>query len=122
MSDDVISVLQFSNGTVRGGLEEHILMLLRGFDDARPAPVTTSSSTIGAALKNLSTGLTGCRRERRCRYAIPRVAVCAGRSKCGNAYRLRWPMHWAPASCVGFRSFASAKGTKWTSVDCAYLF
>ncbi len=31
----LISILQFSNGQVRGGLEEHVLMLLRGFDRRR---------------------------------------------------------------------------------------
>ena len=31
----MISILQFNNGATRGGLEEHILMLLRGFDRRR---------------------------------------------------------------------------------------
>jgi glycosyltransferase involved in cell wall biosynthesis len=35
MRDGMISVLQFINGAARGGLEEHVLMLLRGFDRRR---------------------------------------------------------------------------------------
>ena len=35
MRGGLISILQFSNSVVRGGLEEHILMLLRGFDRRR---------------------------------------------------------------------------------------
>jgi len=35
MRGGLISILQFSNSGVRGGLEEHILMLLRGFDRRR---------------------------------------------------------------------------------------
>jgi glycosyltransferase involved in cell wall biosynthesis len=35
MRDGLISILQFNNGATRGGLEEHILMLLRGFDRSR---------------------------------------------------------------------------------------
>jgi glycosyltransferase involved in cell wall biosynthesis len=35
MPDELISVLQFTNASVRGGVEEHVLMLLRGFDRRR---------------------------------------------------------------------------------------
>jgi glycosyltransferase involved in cell wall biosynthesis len=35
MRGGLISILQFSNGGVRGGIEEHILTLLRGFDRRR---------------------------------------------------------------------------------------
>lgn len=35
MPGEVISILQFTNSQVRGGIEEHILMLLRGFDRNR---------------------------------------------------------------------------------------
>jgi glycosyltransferase involved in cell wall biosynthesis len=35
MPDDLISVLQFTNSTVRAGVEEQILMLLRGLDRRR---------------------------------------------------------------------------------------